>query len=101
MKVRDSGFANSLLNSAYIREIQPKLKAVTLSVLASTLGISIGYAADVRKGRRVPHPRHWKKLAVLANAKQRAAAQNTASSPKPSLRVRTAPTSRLRGNSPG
>jgi hypothetical protein len=48
----------------YVREIQPKLKAVTLSVLASALGISITYAVSVRNGKRVPHPRHWKKLAV-------------------------------------
>jgi hypothetical protein len=57
-----------LNKNAYIREIQPQLKKITLSTLASTLGISIPYAVDVRKGRRVPHPRHWKKLSVLVNA---------------------------------
>jgi hypothetical protein len=51
----------------YSREIQPRLKGVTLSALASALGISIPYAVDVRKGRRVPHPRHWKTLAELVN----------------------------------
>ena len=51
----------------YVREIQPRLKAVTLSVLASRLDISIPYAVDVRKGRRVPHPRHWQTLAHLAD----------------------------------
>lgn len=50
----------------YVREIQPRLRAVTLSVLASTLDISIPYAVDIRKGRRVPHPRHWQTLAKLA-----------------------------------
>jgi hypothetical protein len=50
----------------YRREIQPRLKGVALSALASALGISIPYAVDVRKGRRVPHPRHWLSLALLA-----------------------------------
>jgi len=54
-----------LNKNTYIREIQPQLKKITLSTLASTLGISIPYAVDVRKGRRVPHPRHWKTLARI------------------------------------
>jgi hypothetical protein len=49
----------------YIQEIQPRLKAITLSVLASKLSISIPYAVDIRSGRRVPHPRHWQTLAQL------------------------------------
>lgn len=57
-----------LNKDAYIREIQPKLKGLTLCVLASTLGISIPYAVSVRNGKRIPHPRHWKKLALLVNA---------------------------------
>jgi hypothetical protein len=57
-----------LSEDVYFREIQPRLKGVSLSTLASALGISIPYAVEVRKGRRVPHPRHWKKLAVLADA---------------------------------
>jgi hypothetical protein len=47
--------------------LQPRLKGVALSALASALGISIPYAVDVRKGRRVLHPRHWQSLAVLVN----------------------------------
>jgi len=49
----------------YLREIQPQLKRLTLSVLASKLNISIPYAVDIRRGRRVPHPRHWHTLAGL------------------------------------
>jgi CRISPR-associated endonuclease Cas1 len=49
----------------YRREIQPRLKRITLSFLTSTLGISIPYAVDIRSGRRVPHPRHWLRLAQL------------------------------------
>jgi len=65
---RSSDLPVWLNKDTYIREIQPKLKAVTLSALASALGISIPYAVSVRNGKCVPHPRHWKKLAVLANA---------------------------------
>jgi CRISPR-associated endonuclease Cas1 len=54
-----------LNESSYSREIQPRLRCVTLSALASALGISIPYAVDVRKGKRIPHPRHWKTLAEL------------------------------------
>jgi hypothetical protein len=53
------------LKKKYVREIQPRLKGVALSALASALGISIPYAVDIRKGRRVPHPRHWQVLASL------------------------------------
>jgi len=49
----------------YRREVQPRLKGITLSVLASTLGVSITYAVHIRSGRRVPHLRHWKTLAKL------------------------------------
>ena len=59
-----------LSEGGYGREIQPKLKTVALSVIATRLGISIPYAADVRSGRRVPHPRHWQTLAQLVGISQ-------------------------------
>jgi hypothetical protein len=49
----------------YLTEIQPGLRRITLSVLASKLGISIPYAVEVRSARRVPHKRHWLALAQL------------------------------------
>ena len=39
--------------------IQPKLAGRTPSDLARATGLSPGYCAHVRDGRRVPHPRHW------------------------------------------
>jgi hypothetical protein len=54
-----------LTKDVYMREIQPRLKGITLSVMASKLGISIPYAVDVRSSRRIPHPRHWQTLAQL------------------------------------
>ncbi len=54
-----------LNNKTYLKEIQPRLAAVTISILASTLGVSEPYAADIRAGRHCPHPRHWQALAEL------------------------------------
>ncbi len=67
-----AGWTNSDLpawldENVYRREIQPRLKQVSLSVLAAKLGISIPYAVDIRSGRRIPHQRHWLSLAELAD----------------------------------
>lgn len=51
---------------AFVTQIQPQLASVTISFIASSLGVTEGYAADIRAGRRRPHPRHWQKLAGLA-----------------------------------
>jgi CRISPR-associated protein Cas1 len=50
----------------YVEKIQPALATVAISRLASTLGVSESYAADIRAGRHRPHPRHWQALAELA-----------------------------------
>jgi CRISPR-associated endonuclease Cas1 len=55
-----------LTDEAYTKNIQPRLGSATLSEIASAIGVSIPYASDIRKGRRQPHPRHWKVLADLA-----------------------------------
>jgi CRISPR-associated endonuclease Cas1 len=49
----------------YLEKIRPHLSAVTISALSSALGVSESYAADIRAGRRRPHPRHWQTLAQL------------------------------------
>ena len=51
--------------ATYVKKIQPLLSAVTVPVLASALGISEPYAAEIRAGRYLPHPRHWQTLAHL------------------------------------
>ena len=50
---------------AYDRRIHPLLRELSNSALALALGVSIAYAADIRAGRRSPHPRHWQALAQL------------------------------------
>jgi len=62
---KPSDLPTGLDDEVYRREIQPRLKVIKLSSLASALGISIPYAVDIRKGRRVPHRRHWLTLAQL------------------------------------
>jgi CRISPR-associated endonuclease Cas1 len=52
--------------TTYVEKIQPALATVSISRLASTLGVSESYAADIRAGRHRPHPRHWQVLAELA-----------------------------------
>jgi ribosomal protein L32 len=51
--------------ATYVEKIQPALATVPISRLASTLGVSESYGADIRAGRHRPHPRHWQVLAKL------------------------------------
>ena len=43
--------------------IQPRIAGITVPAIASTLGVSQPYAAEIRAGRYMPHPRHWLSLA--------------------------------------
>jgi len=54
-----------LNEKCYRKKIQPRLWSITVPAIATALGISEPYAADIRKGRRVPHPRHWVGLARI------------------------------------
>lgn len=56
---------------SYVDGIQPRLASVTISAIAVKLGVSESYAADIRAGRRRPHPRHWGELARLATLSSR------------------------------
>jgi len=57
-----------LTPEAYVREIQPLLSSVKTSEIARTMTVSQSYAAQVRKGQRIPHPRQWLPLAQLVEA---------------------------------
>jgi transcriptional regulator with XRE-family HTH domain len=48
-----------------MKEVQPLLRNSSLSKIASSIGVSLVYASDIRRGRRRPHPRHWQALAKL------------------------------------
>lgn len=53
--------------NTYKNEIQPRLAGITISAIAVRLGVSEPYAADIRTGRRKPHPCRWQALAELVN----------------------------------
>jgi hypothetical protein len=54
-----------LTNETYAKKIQPGLARITVPSIASGIDVSEPYAADIRAGRRCPHPRHWQVLAKL------------------------------------
>jgi len=60
-----SSLPNWLDNETYVTRIRPLLERFTRSAIASLLNVGIDYAGEVRAGRRIPHPRHWERLAEL------------------------------------
>jgi CRISPR-associated endonuclease Cas1 len=44
------------------REILPAIQEVPLGRLAAATGLSLRYVSLIRRGERVPHPRHWVRL---------------------------------------
>ena len=54
-----------LTEKFYAEKIQPRLPSVKLSELMSSLRVCASYAADIRRGKRRPHARHWEALAQL------------------------------------
>jgi hypothetical protein len=63
---KPSGLPDWLTRNVYVNRVQPALASVPKSRICAALGVSEPYAADIRAGKRVPHPRHWQKLAGLA-----------------------------------
>ena len=51
------------------REIVPKLDGFSLSEIAAATGLSLAACSRIRAGAKVPHPRHWAKLAALLAAR--------------------------------
>jgi len=62
---RSSDLPEWLNEKVYREQIQPRLGGITVSAIASVLSVSEPYATNIRSGKRVPHPRHWEKLARL------------------------------------
>jgi hypothetical protein len=58
-------------DEVYRNEIQPRLAGVTIPTIMSALNVCASYAADIRRGRRRPHARHWEKLAALVGVPHR------------------------------
>lgn len=51
--------------SVYKHRIMPKLSTLTNSAIMGALKVSWVYASHIRRGMRIPHPRHWLRLARL------------------------------------
>jgi hypothetical protein len=47
------------------KEIGPKLKTVSLLETMQATGLSRTYCGMIRRGVRIPHPRHWEALREL------------------------------------
>jgi hypothetical protein len=63
-----SGDAGAVDERVYDTQIQPQLKRLTNAAVASAIGVSLYYAAEIRRGRRRPHARHWQMLVNLLNS---------------------------------
>jgi len=59
-----------LTRDAYVKRVVPALASVAKSQIRSTLGVSEPYSADIRTGKRIPHPRHWQALAKLVSVSE-------------------------------
>jgi len=60
-------------SETYTQRSQPRLAEVPYATIAATIGVSLPYAAGIRAGRRLPHPRHWEALARLVKVSSAAA----------------------------
>ena len=52
----------------YRREILPRLSTFTVKAIRLAFDVSHPYATLIKRGDRIPHPRHWMRLAGLAGA---------------------------------
>ena len=59
-----------LTAEAFQREVQPRLESVPTAELARLLQVSATYAAQIQRGQRTPHPRHWQRLAAVVGKSQ-------------------------------
>ena len=57
----------------FLKEIQPLLKNFKIKVISTALGVCASYAAQIRSGKLLPHPRHWQALANLVQVSKGAA----------------------------
>jgi CRISPR-associated endonuclease Cas1 len=60
-----------LTDQVFVQNIQPGLAKISAGRIAATIHVSNPYAADIRAGRRRPHPRHWLALSLLTGVKPR------------------------------
>jgi CRISPR-associated endonuclease Cas1 len=67
-KIRDwtpSDLPGWLTRDVYVNRILPALASVAKSRIRSELRVSEPYSSYIQEGKRIPHPRHWRALALL------------------------------------
>lgn len=52
---------------AFAREVLPGLASVTITAMAAATGLSESNCSLIRRGKIVPHPRHWSTLTELTH----------------------------------
>jgi hypothetical protein len=71
--VCDSGRRKCQLRSVLTRQhVLPGLQRFSLVTLQSVTGLSNGACSLIRRGRVVPHPRHWQPLQQLTSSQPNA-----------------------------
>jgi CRISPR-associated endonuclease Cas1 len=50
------------------REILPAIRQVPLRELMRATGLSLSYVSQIRRGEKVPHPRHWAQLGATGQS---------------------------------
>ena len=62
---KPSTLSSWLNEEAYRTKVLAGLAHVSVPAIATAIGVSEPYAADIRRGKRRPHPRHWQALAEI------------------------------------
>jgi hypothetical protein len=55
-----------MTEAEYRARVMPGLGRVSTREIAAALDVSQGYAAGIKKGQKVPHPRHWRALQAIS-----------------------------------
>jgi len=56
-------------DSVFLAEILPGIQKASINELVDATGLSAGYCSFIRRGIKVPHPRHWDSLRQIVSAR--------------------------------
>jgi hypothetical protein len=68
---------------SFDKEVAIGLRAIPLSRMMVATGLSLRYCSLIRRGLKVPHPRHWQSLSELVVSSSQASADSTNANGKP------------------
>jgi CRISPR-associated endonuclease Cas1 len=66
----DEANSSSSDSERFQRKILPLIQGVPLSELVTATGLSLPYVSQIRRGEKIPHPRHWAALVAQASAER-------------------------------